>query len=177
MTDPHLPQEICDYIVDLLRNKQDTLERCCLVSRSWVPRTRKHLFADIGFLYPDYLVRWKRAFPDPSRSPGYHTHTLTIGCPEVVTTADAQEGGWIRAFSNVIQLVVLSSFRNLDDSAVPLVPFHNFSPALKSLHVASKTFPCTRILNLVYSFRLLEDLDLIQLMVAIVPIAEEGSTF
>ncbi|KAF9642570.1 hypothetical protein BDM02DRAFT_3105483, partial [Thelephora ganbajun] len=50
MSDPHLPPEVCDYIVDLLHNKPDTLGWCCLVSRSWIPRTRKHLFADIKFL-------------------------------------------------------------------------------------------------------------------------------
>ncbi|KAF9642424.1 hypothetical protein BDM02DRAFT_3124560, partial [Thelephora ganbajun] len=161
MSDPHLPPEICDYIVDLLHNEPDTLERCCLVSRSWVPRTRKHLFADIKFLYSDDLERWKKAFPDPSGSPTHHTHTLTVGCLQVVTVTDAQEGGWIRAFSNVTRLV-LGGTRELCDSAVSLVPFHGFSPVLKSLHVTSKIFPCAQILNLACSFRFLEDLDLAQ---------------
>ncbi|KAF9642961.1 hypothetical protein BDM02DRAFT_3104213, partial [Thelephora ganbajun] len=46
---PHLPPEILDYIVDFLYNEPETLKQCCLVSKSWVPRTRKHLFADINF--------------------------------------------------------------------------------------------------------------------------------
>ncbi|KAF9645260.1 hypothetical protein BDM02DRAFT_3120483, partial [Thelephora ganbajun] len=161
MSDPHLPPEICDYIVDLLHDNRDTLGRCCLVSRSWVPRTRKHLFANIKLLGIHHLERWKRAFPDSSRSPVHYTHTLTIGCPEVVTVADAQEGGWIPAFSNVTRLV-LGGTRDLCDSAVSLVPFYGFSPVLKSLRVTSKIFPCAQILNLACSFRFLEDLDLAQ---------------
>ncbi|KAF9643160.1 hypothetical protein BDM02DRAFT_3081141, partial [Thelephora ganbajun] len=45
----HLPPEILDYIIDLLHDKPETLKQCCLVSKSWVSRTRKHLFADIEF--------------------------------------------------------------------------------------------------------------------------------
>ncbi|KAF9645554.1 hypothetical protein BDM02DRAFT_495077 [Thelephora ganbajun] len=177
MSEPHLPPEISEYIVDLLRNELDTLERCCLVSRSWVPRTRKHLFADIKFLYSDDLERWKRTFPDPSRYPTHHTHTLTIGCPEVVTAADAQEGGWIRAFSNVTRLEVLSGLRDLYGSEVSLVPFHGFSPVLKSLRVASETFPCVQILNLACSFRFLEDLDLAQHMMGVGIIGRDRTVF
>ncbi|KAF9644822.1 hypothetical protein BDM02DRAFT_3190267 [Thelephora ganbajun] len=174
MSDPYLPPEVCDYIVDLLHNKPDTLGRCCLVSQSWVPRTRKHLFADIRFLHCDDLERWKRTFPDPSRSPAHHTHTLTICCPEVATVAGAQEGGWIRAFSNVTQLKMLS---DVGESVVSLAPFHNFSPALKSLHVASTIFPCTQIFDLICSFRLLEDLNLFQRRVVIGPIDRDRDIF
>ncbi|KAF9644824.1 hypothetical protein BDM02DRAFT_843055 [Thelephora ganbajun] len=173
MSDPHLPAEICDYIVDLLHNRPDTLGQCCLVSQSWVPRTRKHLFADIKFLCTGHLRRWKGTFPDPSRSPAHHTHTLTIGCPEDATAADAQ-GGWVRAFSNVTRLKMLS---DVGESEASLVPFHNFSPALKYLHVASTTFPCIQIFDLVCSFRLLEGLDLVQREVVIGFADREGITF
>ncbi|KAF9644347.1 hypothetical protein BDM02DRAFT_3103092, partial [Thelephora ganbajun] len=46
---PYLPPETLDYIVDFLHDNRETLEQCCLVSKSWVPRARKHLFADIKF--------------------------------------------------------------------------------------------------------------------------------
>ncbi|KAF9645264.1 hypothetical protein BDM02DRAFT_3073690, partial [Thelephora ganbajun] len=45
----HLPPEILDYIVDLLHDEPETLKQCCLVSKSWVSRTRKHLFANVEF--------------------------------------------------------------------------------------------------------------------------------
>ena len=47
MSDPYLAPETLDRIVDLLHNKREPLKACCLVSKSWVSRTRKHLFADI----------------------------------------------------------------------------------------------------------------------------------
>lgn len=114
MLNPQLPPEIADHIVDLLRDEPATLKQCCLVSKSWIPRARKHLFGEIEFEHPADVDAWKEVFPDPANSPGYHTHSLFIDCVEVFTTADAEEGGWIRAFSNVVRLNVLNSgTRNL----------------------------------------------------------------
>ncbi|KAF9789288.1 hypothetical protein BJ322DRAFT_975360, partial [Thelephora terrestris] len=47
MSDSRLPQEITDYILDLLHDEPKTLRQCCLVSRSWTPRTRKHIFGTV----------------------------------------------------------------------------------------------------------------------------------
>ena len=109
MPHPRLPPEISDYIADLLYDKPRTLKRCCLVSKSWVPRARKHLFGRIKFRHPAEVDAWKKIFPDPANSPGYHTHSLSFRCAEVFTIADAEEGGWIQAFSNVVRLRVLNS--------------------------------------------------------------------
>ena len=49
MPDPHLPRETLDYIIDFLHIKPETLRECCLVSKSWILYTRKHLFAHIKF--------------------------------------------------------------------------------------------------------------------------------
>jgi len=38
-SNPYLPPEILDYIVDLLHNSPNALKECCLVSKSWIPRT------------------------------------------------------------------------------------------------------------------------------------------
>jgi len=161
MTIPHLPQEILDYAADLLHDERETLKRCCLVSKSWVPRARKHLFADIRFSRTEYLEAWKKTFPDPVNSPARHTRSLLIGCPRSVTAADAEEGGWIRAFSRVVRLVVFAmtglSFADWDLS---LVPFHNFSPALKSLQMIYCPIPRSRIFDLICSLPLLEDLGI-----------------
>jgi hypothetical protein len=160
MSHPHLPPEMLDYIVDLLHDKPETLKLCCLVASSWVPRTRKHLFANIEFDSAARLERWKKTFPDPSSSPAYYTHTLFVGCPQAVTEADAEEGGWIRAFSRVSRLVMGSYLASVDGSKNPFVPFHKFSPALKSFCLTSTTLPYSEIFNLVCSFPLLEDLNL-----------------
>ncbi|KAF9789198.1 hypothetical protein BJ322DRAFT_1000595, partial [Thelephora terrestris] len=46
---PYLPPEILDLVTDNLSDEPSTLKACCLVSKSWVPRTRKHLFASVKF--------------------------------------------------------------------------------------------------------------------------------
>ncbi|KZT07966.1 uncharacterized protein LAESUDRAFT_89935 [Laetiporus sulphureus 93-53] len=44
---PRLPSEICDYILDHLWDNHKTLQICSLVTREWLPKTRKHLFHSI----------------------------------------------------------------------------------------------------------------------------------
>jgi len=157
MSNPRLPREILDYTVDLLHDYQDALKQCCLVSKSWVPRTQKHLFASINFNRSMDLEVWKKTFPDPANSPAYHTRSLFVGCPWFVTAADAEEGGWIRAFSRVVRLKVHT--HRYYHSEISLVPFHNFSPALKSLRVIN-SLPRSRVFNLVCSLPLLENLSI-----------------
>ena len=156
MSNPDLPAELLDHTVDLLQDDTDALKSCCLVSASWVPRTRRHLFANVEFRFEKDLQTWKNTFPDPSASPACYTDHLAITCLEEVTSADAEEHGWITAFSRLVQLHL--EFKGLE---ISLLPFHGFSPALKALHVECSHFPLSRILNLVHSFPLIEDLSLI----------------
>ena len=95
MPNAHLPLETLDYIVDLLHDEPEILERCYLISKSWIPRTRKHLFTDIKFQSADNLKSWKETFPDPLTSPAHHTHTLTVKCIRDLAAADAKPSGWI----------------------------------------------------------------------------------
>ena len=157
MSNPYLPTETLDHIVDLLQNDADTLERCCLVSKSWVPRTRKHLFANIKFHRPSGLERWKKRFPDAANSPAYYTRTLLVDCPHPITASGKEEGDWIRAFSRVRKLDVNNGKQAWD---VFLAPFHEISPTLKSLHVGFTLIPHPGLFDLICSFPLLEDLSL-----------------
>jgi len=77
-----LPPEILDLTVDHLHDEPIALKACCLVSKSWVPRTREHLFARVEFRGTELPVeRWKKNFPDPSNSPVHHTRTLLHSLP------------------------------------------------------------------------------------------------
>jgi len=152
----HLPAELLDHIVDHLHNIKSTLRNCCLVSKSWIPRARKHLFAEVWFNTGEHLESWKEAFPDPSTSPACYTKTLLINCPHIVTTTDAEPGGWIRSFSHVVHLT-LGSFDKLTGS---LLPFHGLSPIVKSLHVGLIAPSPSQTFNLILSFPLLEDLTM-----------------
>ena len=73
MLTPHIPSELLDQIVSLLRNSKRALMDCCLVSKSWVPHTRRHLFAVIRFDTGERLRSWKDTFPDPSTFPARYT--------------------------------------------------------------------------------------------------------
>jgi hypothetical protein len=158
MSNPHLPADILDHVVDHLHNTQDALKNCCLVSKSWISRTRKYLFTDIRFQTAEKLRSWKGTFPDPSTSPAYYAKTMFIRCPEAVMAADAEVGGWIRGFSRVEHLVIGTRDHLVDEWRVSLVPFHGISPTVKSLRMVLPGFPSSHIFDLILSFPLLEDL-------------------
>ena len=158
---PHLPPEILDYIIDFLHDERDALKECCLVSKSWVPRTRSHLFAKIKIRSEGDLKLWKKRLTGVTNSPARYTRTLSIGCPELVVEADAGEDGWIRAFSSVESLDVDGGPRPLDTSRRPLTPFHGFSSTLKSFRVGPIILPSPQLFYLVRSSPHLEDLAVV----------------
>ena len=160
MPAPSLPPELLDHIIDLLHDSQTALRNCCLVSKSWIPRTRAHLFAEVEFVTKEELESWKEKFPDPSASPARYTKTLTVRC-EIVTAKDAEEGGWIRGFSYVERLEVTADgdFGEM----VSFLPFRGFSPILKSLRLDPHFHPLSQLFDLILSFPLLEDLNVAKL--------------
>ena len=147
MSDPPLPADVLDHIADHLHDKPETLKQCCLASKSWIPRTRKHLFADIKLDTTRDLRSWKRTFPNLSTSPARYAKTPSVGRPEVIRDVDAEVGGWITGFSCVehLDLGAYEPDWGFDQPAVPFVPFHGFSPVMKSLHVATISLPPRRL--------------------------------
>ena len=167
MSNPHLPPEIFDYIVDLLHDKPKMLGKCCLVSKSWVPRTRKHLFVNIKLLSVKDVQSWGKAFPNDWDSPAHHTRTLSVFWTQAIVEADARAGGLIQTFPRVVRLRLTQPASSKNLLAAPsslekisLAPFHKFSSTLKSLHVGFTPFPSPQIFDLVRSLPLLEDLAL-----------------
>ena len=152
-----LPPEILDLIIDNLRKEPATLKACCVTSKLWIPRARRHLFTRIAFdtRRPPF-ESWMKTFPDPSDSPAHHVRILVMVLDTPLpTTADL----WICAFHNVVSLQVEST------SYVPVplafVPFHGLSPSLRSLHLGSKSSPpLSDAINLLCSFPLLEDISI-----------------
>ena len=145
------PPEIFDLIIEYLYNDPTALKACCLVSRSWVPRTRKYLFADIRFHGGNSTIRsWMETFPDPSNSPAHHTRHLRIREPLPGKSA------WIRSFHHVKKLLVSASDRGTGETS--LVVLHGLSPTIRSFHLVHSSIPPSEIFNLICSFPLLEDL-------------------
>jgi len=167
MPKPYLPQEILDHIVGFLHDEPEALKACCLASKSWVPRTRKHLFAKIEFKSAKDFELWTKAFPDPSNSPSHHTHTMFVRCNQLIVAANAREVDLIQTFSHVARLRLFwlsmdNSLRPTTDDLkkISLAPFHKFSSTLKSLRLQFLLLPYPQIFNLVHSSPLLEDFAL-----------------
>jgi len=146
-----LPPEIFDLVINHLHDDPATLKSCCIISKSWVPQTRRHIFAHVEFNSSGpHVELWKKAFPDPSNSPTHHTCTISINGNLAIATAD----GWIHTFHNVehLQLSCLNQ--------ASLIPFYRLSPAVRSLHLTYGPF---KVFDLICSFPLLEDLALVAL--------------
>ena len=158
MQSRYLPAELLDNIVDLLHDTRNALESCCLVSKSWVPRTRKHLFAHVALDSLAKLQSWKTTFQDPSTSPARYTRTLFIKFPRTITPADAEEGGWIPTFSRVVSLAMNIHGMGAYES---LVLFHGFSPVIRSLRITSTSVASLHTLGFICSFPLLEDISMV----------------
>jgi hypothetical protein len=152
---PSLPLEILDHIVDLLQDDSQALHQCCLVSKSWISRTRKHLFAGIKFRSNEDLDWWKKTFPDPMNSPAHHTRLLVVEC----NPNDAEESSWIQGFSRVERLIL--SWVTFDVAGTVPLPFHKLAPSLKSIFVTSFLLPYPQVLGLIRSLPVLEDITLI----------------
>jgi len=160
MPNPHLPVELLDHIIDHLHDTEDALRNCCLVSKPWIPQSRKHLFAHVLFGSEDDLESWRGIFPDPSTSPGHYTKTLTIQCPHAITAADAEVGGWIRGFSHVVHLWMGSQRPYEYGSEIFPAVLQALSPVVKSLNIDCLFLSSSRTFDLILSFPLLEDLSL-----------------
>lgn len=153
-----LPPEIRDLIVDLLRDDPAALKACCVVSKSWVPRTQKHIFAHVGFFLQSHVELWKKTFPDPSNSPARYTRSLSVRGSSIATAAGA--GDCIHTFRNVVHLHV--DARRCGDDQASLTPLCGLSPTLKSLRlVYGASASPSEVFGLVCSFPLLEDLALV----------------
>ena len=155
-----LPPEILDLIVEHLYDDRETPKVCCVVSRSWVSRARRHLFACVGFTTEESPVEsWVKAFPDPSNSPAHHTRDLTIRGLRDIIAATTIAYPWIGAFCHIVTLsVAISAW---DDSRTSLVPLHGLSPTLVSLCLTHHSISPSEVFNLVCSFPSLETLSLI----------------
>ena len=90
-----IPNEIIDEILNHLvadssfgdDSLQKSLRSCSLVSISWIPSCRRHLFHTITFTSRN-VAKWLETFPVPEESPAYHVKDLRFslggrcGAPE-----------------------------------------------------------------------------------------------
>ncbi|KAF9789318.1 hypothetical protein BJ322DRAFT_530563 [Thelephora terrestris] len=123
MSNARFPQEIIDHIIDILRHQPRTLSQCCLVSKSWVPRTRKHLFGTIIVRARADLAAWDKAFPNPLDSPASYTRFLGVGHTRVVA-AILEDCGLIKPFLGVVRLEIWSRMRPTVFTSLNATSYH-----------------------------------------------------
>ncbi|KAF9778129.1 hypothetical protein BJ322DRAFT_1214809 [Thelephora terrestris] len=142
MSDPRLPPELLDYIFSFLHNDIDsqTLKKCCLVAKSWIPRARKRLFGVVWIPSRVGFEAWWRVFPDPDSSPGHYTRSLIF---QTASFLFSGVPGWcslVRPFSNVVRLEMRSYYHyGFETPTVASSKFFEFIcsfPLLEDLLVA-----------------------------------------
>jgi hypothetical protein len=154
MSSIHLPRDVTDYILDYLHDDPFTLMQCCLVSRSWIHGSRKHLFGQVSFNSSTLPEKWERAFPNPLNSPAFYTRRLVVNGPKVFAKASGK-CDWTQAFSRVVELKIWSCTDN--------PRFHFPSQVLiilEPLCIAVAPLLPSHILKIVRSRPLLEDLSI-----------------
>ena len=73
---PVVPPEVCDMILDCLTEDKESLVRCSLVCKNWVPRSRRHLWKrikldcaeDNGDQIPPSRTPYRALLPSPLQS-------------------------------------------------------------------------------------------------------------
>ena len=102
ITIPRVPQEIVDEILDHLAADPDhtPFQSCALVSKSWVPSCRRHLFHTVLFT-PSTIHKWAITFPVPEESPGRHVRDLRFRAEGSISIFNSKFSGYIPWFTNV----------------------------------------------------------------------------
>lgn len=191
MPAPYLAPEIIDNIIDNLSDERATLFDCSIVSKSWIPHARKHLFATIRFTSSADVQRWRLLFRNSQVPPGQFIKTLHLtsrsrenygsGMADFVviiqplteantdlmdliaalTMADTETGVAIQAFSKVLSLEVDTTYDPCK-LAISFVSLHGFSAALTSFTIVTSHPTLEIFLNFALSFPRLENLTLCQ---------------
>jgi hypothetical protein len=104
MSDPRLPSEMLDHIVDYLHDTEDALKNCCLVPNSG-SRAPESTFLSISRSLVQMAYNHGRTCFQILQPLLRVTSSLFVGCSEVVMGADAASG-WIGGFSCVVRLIL-----------------------------------------------------------------------
>jgi hypothetical protein len=117
-----LPQELVDYIVDFLHDDIRSLVSCSLVSHSFIPGTRFHLFGT--FHVRDDRTLCGLLDPSPCATARHAIRTLCLGTTSVIEKRSALKVTFASLQKLVLQLPMLSNFYllniSLDYSRLPL---------------------------------------------------------
>lgn len=158
-----LPPEIVDHIIDFIKDPW-TLEACSRVARSWVARSRVHLFHQVVLFSHR---RWHKVMSIGDVSPAKYIRTLTLAQGTTI------RGMWINPDNLDLFLPHLKDFKNVENLALDWTPsafsedglnkyFAHFGERLRSLELSGDRMSPDYFLALLGLLPNLEDLCLKQ---------------
>ena len=122
-----LPQELVEDIVDCLSHDRPTLEACSLVAKTWLPRSRHHLFGSVS-LNSESAKKWCSAIRPGPNGPSHLVRTLSL--------QQSQGRYWLGAESLDDISDHFSSFRRVEDLSVAWLDLGDFEPGSLARHFA-----------------------------------------
>lgn len=143
-TSSRLPQELVDTVIDEFRNDVASLRACSLVSKPWVYRSRKHLFATVH-LPTCLLRRWLERVPATPASPLDVHHSirslfLQPASPSAAFCIPETFADHLSSFTQLSGLAFASSLREewtdaFSDSALVAKYFGSLGRSLRKLEL------------------------------------------
>ena len=155
---PKIPQEIIDEILDHLATNSayESLRSCALVSKSWVPSCRRHLFHTAFFTSRD-MTRWLKMFPVPAESPAHHVRELRFSIAGFDTTVPERFSGHISWFTNA-ESVAFGGEGPSQSLWIP--PFWSLPQSITSLTLSANGITLSRVQDVMAKLPNLQDLSL-----------------
>ena len=161
---PRIPQELIDEILDYLATDSDfkSLQSCALVSKSWVPSCRRHLFHTILFT-PRGMARWLEAFPVPEESPAHLVRELRFALGgRYSASQDLLE--YVQRFTNV-EGVAWLGYGGFQSSWI--LSFGRSPQSLTSLTIETDTVTLVQIRDILAQLPNLDNLSLVGFLDAV----------
>ena len=154
-----LPQELVEDVVDCLSNDRPMLETCSLVAKTWLPRSRHHLFNKVS-LNNGNVRKWCSAIRPGPDGPSHLVRTLTL--------QQTQGHRWLGALDEISDH--FSSFRRVEDLSITWLDLSDFEPgslarhfvhygsSLRSLRLSYLSADFSALTTFLHLFPSLEDL-------------------
>ena len=161
----HLPQELVDTVIDELKTDVGSLRACSLVSKPWVYRSRKYLFATVNL--PTFLRRrWQECIAvRPNLDPHHHVRSLSL-YPAAASAAfciPETFADHLSSFIQVSRLIITSSLWEewtdaFSDGALVAKYFGGFGQTLRKLELTRVHLNMVVLDALLDAFPRLEDI-------------------
>jgi len=162
---PTFPQEIIDYLIDLISissvgQKDPHLRSCSLVSRSWVHRSRRHLFHSIELASTPDISNWIKKIPPGAGGLSGYVRKLWLDGHWEQRSQRFPSVEHLRSFTRVEELR-LTYWREGPTTKEEIEEtFGAFGPSVRSLSVSLPRGDPGSFLHLLSLFLHLDDLSI-----------------